>query len=88
MNREQAVSVIKEIFDRCWEIEGKSLSLVPPNDNDALSDTFQTDDERLTSCIKDVAEKHNLAAYQEENYFVVCKHYSELEKEQKKKEPT
>jgi len=59
--------------------------LVPPNDNDALSDTFQThirtNDERLTSCIKDIAEKHNLAAYQEENYFVVCKHYPELEKE-------
>ncbi|MGZ4850378.1 MAG: hypothetical protein ACXV2C_03250 [Candidatus Bathyarchaeia archaeon] len=66
MNREQAVTVIKQIFQYCRYMEGKSLELMPPKGDDALSDTFQIhiqtrDDDLLVSCIKNIAKEHNVA---------------------------
>ena len=77
MDREEALRVIKDIFERCREIEGKSLTLLPPKDSGELSHTFQihirTAEPILTSCVEKIAKEHGLAGFQEENYFVVYK---------------
>ena len=84
MDRQQAVQVMKEILEQCYAIEGRSLTLLPPRNNDALSDTFQihirTDDSVLTSCIRDIATKHGLSTFQDKTDFVVYKPHPELQK--------
>jgi hypothetical protein len=83
MNREQAVNVIKEIFEQCRFIEGKSLKLMPPKENNNLSNTFQVcvqvmNDSLLVSCIESVAEKHNLKVKCKDSYCIVYKPYPNL----------
>ena len=76
------MSVIKEISEQCPYLEGKSIKLLPPKDNDALSNTFQvhiqvSDDPSpiLVSCIETIAEKHNLATKRIDDYLIVYKPY-------------
>ena len=66
MNRQQAVILIKEIFDKCQLIEGKSIKLLPPKGNNSLPNTYQVhietrDDSYLISCIERIAKEHKLA---------------------------
>jgi len=80
MDRTQAVSVIKEISEQCQCLEGKSIKLLPPKDNDALANTFQVHIQTsgnpfLVSCIETISERHNLATKQIEGYLVVYKPY-------------
>ena len=80
MNREQAVSVIKQIFEKCRYSEGKSIKLMPPKDNNALSNTFQIHiqtarNEMLISCIEEVAKQNNLAVNQKDGLLIVYKPY-------------
>jgi len=82
MDREQAVNLIKEISKQCNLLEGKSIKLLPPKNNDALSNTFQVHiqlsdnpDPILVGCIETVAEKHNFATAQIEEYLIVYKPY-------------
>ena len=82
MNRTQAVSIIKEISEQCQYLEGKSIKLLKPKDNDALFNTFQVhiqvsddSDPILVSCIESIAEKHSLATKQVEGYLIVYKPY-------------
>ena len=82
MKRRQAMNVIKEISEQCPYLEGKSIKLLPPKDNDALSNTFQvhiqvSDDPSpiLVSCIETTAEKHNLATKRIDDYLIVYKPY-------------
>ena len=83
MNREQAVTVIKEIFEHCRLIEGKSLKLLPPKGNDALSDTYQIhihadSDQILTSCVETVAQEHKLAVKKTDGFLIVYKPYPNM----------
>ncbi len=83
MDREEAVTVIKEIFERCRFIEGRSLKLLPPKENNALSDTFQVhidarEDGLLISCITNVAKKHKLDVRCEKGYCIVYKPYPRI----------
>jgi hypothetical protein len=83
MNREQAVLVIKQIFEHCRYMEGKSLELIPPKGNDALSDTFQIhiqtfDNETLVSCIQNVATEHNVAVKVRKGSCTVYKPYPNM----------
>ncbi len=85
MNREQAVNVIKQILEQCQFIEGKSLKLLPPKGNDALSNTYQihiqvNSDEFLTSCVENVAKQHNLALMCKDGYCIVYKPYPDIRK--------
>lgn len=85
MNREQAVNVIKQIFEQCRFIEGKSLKLLPPKGNDALSNTYQihiqvNSDELLAACVDDIAKKHNLVVMRKDGYCVMYKPYPYLRK--------
>jgi hypothetical protein len=82
MNRQQAVNVIKQIFDRCRHIEGKSLKLMTPEENSSLSHTFQIHietlhktDEVLQSGIMDVVEKNQLAVKVKNGWLIIYKSY-------------
>jgi len=80
MNREQAVTVIKEIFEQCHQIEGKSLKLLPPKGNDALSNTFQihietNDNNFLILFVENIAKEHNLDVMCKDGYCIVYKPY-------------
>jgi len=80
VNRDQAVGVIKLIFEQCSQIEGKSIKLLPPNANGALADTFQIhiqtkDDDILQSCVARIAKEHGLAVKRKRGVFIVYKHY-------------
>jgi hypothetical protein len=83
MNRKQAVSVIKELFERCQFIEGKSLKLLPPKGNDALSNTYQVyvqvnSDNLLASCMEDIAKERNLAVMCKDGYCIIYKPYPDM----------
>ena len=85
MNREQAVNVIKQLFEQCRFIEGKSLKLLPPKGNDALSNTYQihvqvNSDPLLADYIDDIAGKNNLAVMRKDGYCIVYKPYPNLNK--------
>lgn len=86
MNREKAVSLIKQIFEQCSSIEGKSISLLPPKGNDALSDTYQVhiqtrNDDRLISCITNIASEHNLDVKVKEGLCVVYQPYPNVKQQ-------
>jgi hypothetical protein len=67
MDRQEAVTVIKEIFDKCRSTVGKSIKLLPPKNVDTFSKNFQiqiqiiSDDDPSISCIRAVAENHHLS---------------------------
>jgi hypothetical protein len=78
MKREQAVKVVKEIFDLCKSIEGKSIKLMPSNPNVVSSKGCQIhiqtrDDELLENCLKTVADSHGLAAIKEGDNVIIYK---------------
>lgn len=78
MKREEAVAVIKRIFEECNGIEGKSLKLMPPDADNVLSKGCQIhintmNDVVLNSCLASMANKNKLAAEVEGNYFIVYK---------------
>ena len=92
MKRRQAVNVIKEISERCQLLEGRSIKLLQPKDNDAQSNTFQIHiqvsddpDPFLVSCIETIAEKHNLATKQIDEYLIVYKPCSNKKVKEKRK---
>ncbi|MGD6851677.1 MAG: hypothetical protein ACQCN6_06420 [Candidatus Bathyarchaeia archaeon] len=81
MNREQAVNVIKQIFDRCQQTEGKSIKLMPPKGDTALAHTFQIHvqmtlgSEVLQTCVRVIAKENNLAVRIQDDWLIVYKPY-------------
>ena len=80
MNREQAISVIKELFERCQFIEGKSIKLLPPKGDNTLSNTYQiyvqiNSDNLLASYMEVIAKERNLAFMCKEGYCIIYKPY-------------
>jgi hypothetical protein len=83
MDREQAVNIIKEIFENCNAIEGKSLKLLPPQENNTLSNTFQihidvNGNSEIISCIQVIVQKHNLLVKVKDRWLTVYKPYPNL----------
>ena len=75
LNREDAILVLREIFDKCTLFDGTYLSLVPPNAASFLSQGYQVHikiglDDETRSCMQDILdhilEKHGLALNEEE----------------------
>ena len=71
LNREEAILVLREIFDKCTLFDGTYLSLVPPNVASLLSQGYQVHikiglDDETRSCMQDILEKHGLALNKEE----------------------
>jgi hypothetical protein len=82
LDREQAVSVIKEIFDACQSVEGKSIKLLPPKENGSLSHTFQVyietkDDPLILGCAENIARKHKLAVKITDGWIIIYKPYTD-----------
>jgi hypothetical protein len=82
MNREQAINIIKQIFDKCKDVEGKSIKLMPPQENSALSNTFQIHiqtsnmtNDIIQTCVEDIAEKNNLSVKVKNGWLIMYKPY-------------
>jgi hypothetical protein len=80
MDREQAVSVLKQIFEQCRFIEGKSIKLMSPKAGNGLSNTFQLhietrNDNALISGIEAIAKENNLAVKEKDGLMIVYKPY-------------
>jgi hypothetical protein len=82
MDRQETVTVVKQIFAICHQLEGKSLKLMTPEENRSLSRTFQVHietlhktDEVLQSGIMDVVEKNQLAVKVKNGWLIIYKSY-------------
>ncbi len=80
MDRSKAIAMIKEVFEQCRLIEGKSIKLLPPEANPTLSSTFQihidtNGDTSLEGCVREIAKRHSLAVAAKMGYLVVYKPY-------------
>ena len=80
MDREQAVGVLKQIFEQCRFIEGKSIKLLPPKEGNGLSNTFQIHiqiqtNEILPSCVTAIVKQHDLAVKQKDSLLIIYKPY-------------
>lgn len=65
MDRPEAVALLKELFDNCPFLEGKSFALMPPNADSVLSKNYQLHikanlDETSILCIEKIAHKRDL----------------------------
>lgn len=81
LNRKQAVALIKEIFDACRAVEGKSIKLLPPKENDSLSHTFQVyietkNDPLIVGCVENIVGKHKLAVKITDGWMIIYKPYT------------
>jgi hypothetical protein len=64
LNRNEAVSVLKEIFEKCTLFDGTYIALMPPNSASLLSKGYQVHlrvpiDERTQNCMEEIAKKHD-----------------------------
>ena len=65
LKREEAIIVLKELFDQCTTLEGHYLELLPPDASNLLSGGYQiviktTLDEVTRNCMQDVLIKYHL----------------------------
>jgi hypothetical protein len=85
VNRQEAITVIKQIFNQCPTIEGKSITLMPPKGNNYLSTTFQiqiqadSSLETIKSCTEDIVEEHNLAVKIKGSLIIIYKSYPNIQ---------
>jgi len=78
MDREISIAIVKQIFEKCNHVEGKSIKLMPPDADSVLSKGNQIhievgDDESLRSCLAVIAEQNNLKIHEEEKMLIVYK---------------
>ena len=83
MDREQAVSVLKQLFEQSDWIQRKSLKLMPPKANNALSNTFQihiktNGDDIVPRCIRTIASQNGLTVKQKDGFIIIYKPYPNL----------
>lgn len=72
LKREEAVSVLKEIIDKCQMCDGTWVALMPPNSRNMLSQGYQVHmkfplDETALACISRILEKNKLAMINKNN---------------------
>lgn len=82
MNRFEAVGIIREIFKRYPNVEGKSIKLLPPGET-GLSDTFQIhvevdDDVLLADDLRNIAEKHDLRIMIKDDWLIIYRPHSSV----------
>ena len=78
MERELAVNIVKEIFDTCPHIIGRSVKIMPPDSDNVLADGCQihvngNHDEFIYNCLKMIAEKNDLSIRRENSLIVIYK---------------
>jgi hypothetical protein len=65
LKREEAILVLKELFEKCTNLDGHYLELLPPNASTILSGGYQiqikaTLDEETRTCMQDILMKNHL----------------------------
>ena len=83
MKREEAILVLKELFEKCTNLDGHYLELIPPNAASLLSGGYQIQikailDEETRTCMQDVLMKYQLTIKVEEaNSFIIYRPHKE-----------
>lgn len=80
MNRQEAILVVKELFDKCTYMDGRYLSLVPPSGVKPIAHGYQihikaTFDSETERCMREVIDRHNLEvqAFENEELVIIFK---------------
>ena len=77
MKREEAILVLKELFEKCTNLDGHYLEIIPPNSYTQMSGEYQiqikaTLDEETRTCMQDILMKYQLTIkIQEEDSFII-----------------
>jgi hypothetical protein len=86
LKREEAILVLKELFEKCTDMDGRYMSLVPPTSVLPIAHGYQIHiktglDIITEKCMQDVIDSHNLAmqAFKNEELIIIFKkHESEV----------
>ena len=65
LKREEAILVLKELFEKCTLLDGRYLALMPPNATELMSKGYQILiktplDEETRDCMQEVLMKNHL----------------------------
>jgi hypothetical protein len=65
LKREEAILVLKELFENCTNLDGHYLEVIPPNASTRMSGGYQieiraTMDEETRTCMQDILMKNHL----------------------------
>ncbi len=65
LKREEAIAILKELFEKCTFLDGRYLALLPPNATTLMSKGYQILiktplDEETRICMQDILMKHHL----------------------------
>jgi hypothetical protein len=65
LKREEAIIVLKELFEKCTTLDGHYLEILPPNASSSMSSGYQVViktalDEETRNCMQDVLIKYHL----------------------------
>jgi hypothetical protein len=77
LKREEAILVLKELFEKCTNLDGHYLEVIPPNASFKLSGGYQIEikailDEETRTCMQDVLMKYQLTIkVKEEDSFII-----------------
>jgi hypothetical protein len=77
LKREEAILVLKELFEKCTSLDGHYLEIIPPNASKDMSRGYQiqikaTLDEETRTCMQDVLMKYQLTIkVEEEDSFII-----------------
>jgi hypothetical protein len=77
LKREEAILVLKELFEKCTNLDGHYLELLPPNASTKMSGGYQIEikatlDEETRTCMQDILIKYQLTIkIQEEDSFII-----------------
>ncbi len=76
MNRQDAVTLFKELQEKCPELYATHLMLMPPNADNVLSKGYQIHikpsiDEHTRQCVEPIVVKHSLAFKQDTQVDVI-----------------
>jgi hypothetical protein len=76
LNRNEAVSILKEIFEKCALLDGSYVSLVPPNNTKLLTQGYQVHikapvDKMAQMCMQKLLDGHRLAMKMENDMTII-----------------
>ena len=83
MKREEAILVLKELFEKCTTLDGHYLELIPPNASTMMSGGYQIQiktvlDEETRNCMQDVLVNYHLTIkVPDEQTFIIYKPHQE-----------
>jgi hypothetical protein len=65
LKREEAISILKELFEKCTFLDGRYLALMPPNATNLMTGGYQILiktplDEETRNCMQDILMKNHL----------------------------